>query len=76
MSRFDVLALRSEETTRHDMVAFDRFERVAELVETGKLSGAVGTFANVPPTVERSCDVIGLNAPTGSQVFRDLHTGL
>lgn len=54
----------------------DRFERVAELVETGKLSGAVGTFANVPPTVEEvAMNELGLMPqPVGSQVLpRDLH---
>lgn len=54
----------------------DRFERVAELVETGKLSGAVGTFANVPPTVEEvAMKELGLTPqPVGSQVLpRDLH---
>lgn len=53
-----------------------RFERVAELVETGKLSGAVGTFANVPPTVEEvAMNELGLTPqPVGSQVLpRDLH---
>ncbi|WP_134644757.1 adenylosuccinate lyase [Weissella cibaria] len=54
----------------------DRFERVAEMVETGKLSGAVGTFANVPPTVEEvAMNELGLSPqPVGSQVLpRDLH---
>lgn len=54
----------------------DRFERVAELVETGKLSGAVGTFANVPPNVEEvAMNELGLTPqPVGSQVLpRDLH---
>ncbi len=54
----------------------DRFERVAELVETGKLSGAVVTFANVPPTVEEvAMNELGLTPqPVGSQVLpRDLH---
>lgn len=54
----------------------DRFERVAELVETGKLSGAVGTFANVPPNVEEvAMNELGLTPQSvGSQVLpRDLH---
>ena len=54
----------------------NRFERVAELVETGKLSGAVGTFANVPPTVEEvAMNELGLTPqPVGSQVLpRDIH---
>ncbi|AIG65803.1 adenylosuccinate lyase [Weissella tructae] len=53
-----------------------RFERVADAVETGKLSGAVGTFANVPPHVEEvAMAELGLTPePIGSQVLpRDLH---
>ena len=30
----------------------ERFERAAKAVEAGKISGAVGTFANIPPFVE------------------------
>jgi len=54
----------------------DRFDRVAAAVETGKISGAVGTFANVPPEVEAFvCDQLGISAqPVASQVLpRDLH---
>jgi adenylosuccinate lyase len=54
----------------------DRFDRVAAAVETGKLSGAVGTFANVPPHVEEvAMAELGLTAqPIGTQVLpRDLH---
>lgn len=53
-----------------------RFDAAAKGVETGKISGAVGTFANVPPEVERFvCDQLGLTAqPIASQVLpRDLH---
>ncbi|MFT8756854.1 adenylosuccinate lyase [Leuconostoc pseudomesenteroides] len=56
--------------------AIKRFERVAREVETGKLSGAVGTFANVPPRVEEvAMAELGLTPqPIGSQVLpRDLH---
>ncbi|CAH1851645.1 adenylosuccinate lyase [Convivina praedatoris] len=56
--------------------AIERFDRVAAEVETGKLSGAVGTFANVPPEVEAvAMQELGLTAqPIGSQVLpRDLH---
>ncbi|GEK65156.1 adenylosuccinate lyase [Leuconostoc mesenteroides subsp. sake] len=56
--------------------AIERFERVAAEVETGKLSGAVGTFANVPPRVEEvAMKELGLTPqPVGSQVLpRDLH---
>ena len=54
----------------------ERFERVAAAVETGTLSGAVGTFANVPPTVEEAAMAeLGLTPQAiGSQVLpRDLH---
>lgn len=54
----------------------DRFEHAAKDVESGKISGAVGTFANVPPEVETSVlKQLGLNQqPVTSQVLpRDLH---
>lgn len=54
----------------------DRFDRAAAGVETGKISGAVGTFANVPPEVEAAvCEQLGISAqPIASQVLpRDLH---
>ncbi|MGO3317681.1 MAG: adenylosuccinate lyase [Leuconostoc carnosum] len=56
--------------------AIERFDRVASVVETGKLSGAVGTFANVPPRVESvAMKELGLAPQSiGSQVLpRDLH---
>ena len=33
----------------------ERFERAAQGVEAGKISGAVGTFANISPEVESIC---------------------
>ncbi|MBM7543547.1 adenylosuccinate lyase [Periweissella beninensis] len=54
----------------------ERFKRTAKAVETGKLSGAVGTFANVPMEVEEFVmNKLGLNLqPIGSQILpRDLH---
>lgn len=54
----------------------ERFKTVATAVETGKLSGAVGTFANVPMEVEEvAMAELGLQpALIGSQVLpRDLH---
>jgi adenylosuccinate lyase len=54
----------------------DRFEIAAEGVRFGKLSGAVGTFANIPMEVERiTCDRLGLSpAPISTQVLqRDRH---
>ena len=54
----------------------ERFDAAAEAVRVGKLSGAVGTFANIPPEVERlTCERLGLRpAPISTQVLpRDLH---
>lgn len=54
----------------------ERFERVAAGVEAGKISGAVGTFANTPPEVETYvCKHLGLRAQDiSTQVLpRDLH---
>ncbi|MEX0929495.1 MAG: adenylosuccinate lyase [Balneolales bacterium] len=53
-----------------------RFERAAADVEFGKLSGAVGTFANIPTEVERyTCEELGLQpAPISTQTLqRDRH---
>jgi adenylosuccinate lyase len=54
----------------------DRFERAAADVEFGKLSGAVGTFAHIPPEVEKiTCELLGLSpAPVSTQTLqRDRH---
>ncbi|WP_420456330.1 adenylosuccinate lyase [Rubrivirga sp.] len=54
----------------------ERFDAAAEAIRVGKLSGAVGTFANIPPEVERlTCERLGLRAaPISTQVLpRDLH---
>ena len=54
----------------------ERFEQAAEEVRVGKLSGAVGTFAHIPPEVERlTCEKLGLEpAPISTQVLqRDRH---
>ncbi|MGD8428031.1 MAG: adenylosuccinate lyase [Balneolaceae bacterium] len=54
----------------------ERFERAAKGVEFGKMSGSVGTFANIPPEVEESvCDELGLSpAPISTQTLqRDRH---
>ena len=53
-----------------------RFEEAAEGVRVGKLSGAVGTFAHLPPEIERyTCEKLGLEpAPISTQVLqRDRH---
>ncbi|WP_313540856.1 adenylosuccinate lyase, partial [Enterococcus sp.] len=54
----------------------DRFERAAAGVEAGKISGAVGTFANIPPFVETYvCEKLGIRPQDiSTQVLpRDLH---
>lgn len=54
----------------------ERFEKAAADVEFGKLSGSVGTFANIPPEVEEfTCEKLGLTpAPISTQTLqRDRH---
>ena len=54
----------------------DRMERARDVVSVGKISGAVGTFANVPPFVEEHvCSVLGLKpAKVSTQIVqRDIH---
>ncbi|WP_440998641.1 adenylosuccinate lyase [Fodinibius sp. SL11] len=54
----------------------ERFEKAAKNVEFGKMSGSVGTFANIPPEVEASvCEELGLSpAPISTQTLqRDRH---
>ncbi len=54
----------------------ERFEHAAKGVEAGKISGAVGTFANISPFVEEYvCEQLGLRAQEiSTQVLpRDLH---
>ena len=54
----------------------ERFERAAADVETGKMSGAVGNFANIPPFVEEYvCKQLGINhALVSTQIIqRDRH---
>jgi adenylosuccinate lyase len=56
-----------------------RLRRAREVVAVGKLSGAVGTFAHLPPSVEAEvCRTLGLQpAPVASQVIqRDRHAEL
>lgn len=66
------MALYFAELTRHQ----ERFEAAAEGVRVGKISGAVGTFAHLPPEVERvTCERLGLDpAPISTQILqRDRH---
>ena len=54
----------------------ERFEHAARGVEAGKISGAVGNFANIPPFVESYvCGKLGITAQEiSTQVLpRDLH---
>jgi adenylosuccinate lyase len=54
----------------------ERFEHAAKGVEAGKISGAVGSFANVPPEVEAFvCKKLGIRPQEiSTQVLpRDLH---
>src|SRR5689334_21043705 len=56
-----------------------RIERAREVVSVGKLSGAVGTFAHLPPSIEADvCRALRLQpAPVASQVIqRDRHAEL
>jgi len=66
------LALYYTEMTRN----LERFERASETVRYGKLSGAVGTYANIDPRVETYvCERLGLKpAPISTQTLqRDRH---
>lgn len=66
------LALWLEEMKRN----LDRFTMAAEGVEFGKISGAVGTYANIDPFVESYvCEKLGLQpAPISTQTLqRDRH---
>jgi adenylosuccinate lyase len=57
----------------------ERIERARKVVSVGKLSGAVGTFAHLPPAIEADvCHALGLEpAPVASQVIqRDRHAEL
>ena len=54
----------------------DRMIRARSVVSVGKISGAVGTYAHTPPSVERYvCDRLGLSPePASSQItHRDRH---
>ncbi|NMH71563.1 adenylosuccinate lyase [Bacillus sp. RO2] len=66
------LALWYEEMKRN----LERFKQAAEGIEFGKISGAVGTYANINPFVEEYvCEKLGLQrAPISTQTLqRDRH---
>jgi adenylosuccinate lyase len=53
-----------------------RMKRAREIISIGKLSGAVGTFSNIPPRIEEKvCRMLGLQPePVATQVVqRDRH---
>jgi len=57
----------------------DRLLRARDVVSVGKISGAVGTFAHLDPSIEaRVCERLGLDpAPVSSQIIqRDRHAEL
>lgn len=54
----------------------ERFEHASKMVETGKISGAVGTFANIPPFIQDYvCEQLGLESSAiSTQILqRDRH---
>ena len=66
------MALWHEEMKRN----VERFKNAAENIAVGKMSGAVGTFANIDPFVEKFvCEKLGLKpAPISTQTLqRDRH---
>ena len=66
------LALWVEEMRRH----LQRLTEAKKIMAVGKISGAVGTYATVPPEVEqKACRKLGLDpAPISSQILqRDRH---
>ncbi|RJO70311.1 MAG: adenylosuccinate lyase [Myxococcales bacterium] len=67
-----VLAIWYAEMRRN----LERFRRAKETVRVGMVSGAVGTFANIPPEVEAFvCEKLGLACePASNQIIqRDRH---
>lgn len=66
------MALWWQEVERHR----ERWDRAVENIRVGKISGAVGTYANIDPRVEEHvCKELGLKpAPLSTQVLqRDRH---
>jgi adenylosuccinate lyase len=67
-----IFALWYDEMSRN----LDRLIRARDIISVGKISGAVGTFANVPPEVEKYvCKLLKLKpASISTQIVqRDLH---
>ncbi|GAB4295954.1 MAG: adenylosuccinate lyase [Myxococcota bacterium] len=63
-----VLAIYYDEFRRH----LERFSACYERISVGKVSGAVGTFAHIPPSVEeRVCKKLGLTpAKASNQIIQ------
>ncbi|MCX7793635.1 MAG: adenylosuccinate lyase [Thermodesulfovibrionales bacterium] len=54
----------------------ERIKRARDVINAGKISGAVGTFSNIPPEIEEKvCKKLGLNPePVANQIVqRDRH---
>jgi adenylosuccinate lyase len=67
-----VFAVWYDEMSRN----LDRLKRARDIISVGKISGAVGTFANVPPEVEKYvCKLLKLKpASISTQIVqRDIH---
>jgi adenylosuccinate lyase len=67
-----IFALWYDEMSRN----LDRLKRARDIISVGKISGAVGTFANVPPEVEQyACKLLKLKPATiATQIVqRDIH---
>jgi len=66
------MALWYDETKRN----INRLKRAVDIIGVGKVSGAVGTFANISPEIEEYvCEKLGLKpAPVSTQIVqRDRH---
>jgi adenylosuccinate lyase len=83
----EAVRVRAEEHRRTPMIGryaelvrdVERIRRAHDVISVGKLSGAVGMFAHLPPSVEADmCASLGLKpAPVASQVIqRDRHAEL
>lgn len=63
-----VIALWYAEMDRN----LERMQQAKEMISYGKISGSMGTFANVDPRVEeRACEILGLKfAPISNQIIQ------
>lgn len=55
---------------------YNKFKEASKLIETGQISGPVGTYSNIDPKIEkRVCEILGLTpARISTQVIaRDIH---